>query len=67
MCSNIICHPYILRSCKHCCSLVAGNSDLTTPSTLQVSGDSELTTPSTQQEPVKQALSRDDQSGIHYT
>ena len=37
------------------------------PSNQQVSSDSELTTPSIQQEPVKQALSRDDQSGTHNT
>ena len=47
----------------HC---VAGDSNMTTPSTQPVLGDSGLTTVSTQQEPVKQALSHDDQSGMHH-
>ena len=60
MCSNnILC-------ITHCYSLVAGDSNMTTPSTQPVTGDSGLTTVSTQQEPVKQALPQDDQSGIHH-
>ena len=57
--NNILC-------ITHCYSLVAGDSNLTTPSTQPVSGDSGLTTVSAEQEPVKQALSQDDQSGMHH-